>query len=83
MNEITHFIDKDGNVVINATWDSNTYGAVLMPRIKGGIPHIKKSSIITNGLDNYKEFKERVISSITTQKGKFNETPLVVEDDEK
>lgn len=82
MNEITHMIDKDGNVVINATWDNNTYGAVLLPRIKGEIPHIKKSSINTKGLDNPKEFKERIISDITTQKGKYNEMPLVVEDDE-
>ena len=47
MNKITHMIDKDGYVVIEATWDNNTFGAVLMPKIKGGIPYIKKSSINT------------------------------------
>ncbi len=83
MNKITHMIDKDGYVVIEATWDNNTFGAVLMPKIKGGIPYIKKSSINTEGVDNPKEFKERIISAITTQWGKHGETPLVVEDDEK
>lgn len=82
MNEITHMIDKDGNVVINATWDNKTFGAVLVPNVKGGIPHIKKSSINTWGFDNSKEFKERIISTITTQWGKYGESPLVVEDNE-
>lgn len=75
-------IDKDGNVVINVTWDNNTYGAVLKPRIIGGVPYIKSSSIITTGLDNPQEVKEKIISVISTQRGKYNETPLVVEDDE-
>lgn len=83
MNETTHMIDKDGNVVINATWDNSTFGAVLVPNEKDGIQHIKKSSICTIGLDNPEEFKERIISAITTQWGKHNEAPLVVEDDEK
>ena len=83
MNAINHMIDKDGNVVIDATWDNNTYGAVLNPRLIGGVPHIKSSSIITNGLDTPKELKEKIISVITTQRGKYNETPLVVENDEK
>lgn len=83
MNVINHMIDKDGNVVINATWDNNTFGAVLVPNVKGDIPHIKKSSINTKGFDNPKEFKERIISAITTQWGKHGESPLVVEDDEK
>ena len=80
---ITHMIDKDGNVVIDATFGNNTFGAVLLPNVKGGIPHIKKSSINTEGVDNPKEFKERIISAITTQWGKYGEAPLVVEDDEK
>lgn len=83
MNKITHMVDKDGKVVIDATWDNNTFGAVLVPNVKGDIPHIKKSSINTKGVDNSKEFKERIISVITTQWGKNGETPLVVEDDEK
>lgn len=83
MNEITHMIDKDGNVVINATWDNNTFGAVLVPNVKGDLPHIKKSSINTWGIEKPKEFKERIISAITTQWGKHNEAPIVVEDDEK
>lgn len=82
MNKITHMIDKDGYVVIEATWDNNTFGAVLVPTVKGDIPHIKKSSINTKGVDKPKEFKERIISAITTQWGKHGEAPLVVEDDE-
>ena len=76
-------IDKDGNVVINATLDNNTYGAVLRPRLIGGVPYIKSSSIITNGLDTPHDLKEKIISVITTQRGKYNEIPLIVEDDEK
>ena len=83
MNKITHMIDKDDNVVIDATWDNITFGAVLVPTVKGNIPHIKKSSINTIGVDKPKEFKERIISAITTQWGKYGESPLVVEDDEK
>lgn len=76
-------IDKDGNVVIDATWNNNTFGAVLVPTVKGDIPHIKKSSINTERVDDPIEFKERIISVITTQWGKHGEAPLVVEDDEK
>ena len=83
MNKITHMIDKDGKVVIDARWDNNTFGAVLVPTVKGDIPHIKKSSINTERVDNSKEFKERIISTITTQWGKYGEAPLIVEDDEK
>lgn len=81
MNKITHMIDKDGNVVIDALWDGNTYGAVLNPsRTIGGITYIKKSSIDTFGLDNPEEKKDEIVKSITTQRGKYNEAPLVVEE---
>ncbi len=82
MMEISHYIDKDGNIVINASWDGNSFGAVLIPsRIIGGVSYIKRSCINTIGLDNPKVKKEDVISAITSQRGKYNETPLVVEDD--
>ena len=46
MMEISHYIDKDGNVVINASWDGNSFGAVLIPsRIIGGVSYIKRSCI--------------------------------------
>lgn len=82
MNKITHMIDKEGNVVIEAMWDVNTYVAVLVPHIIGDKYHIKKSWIDTFGLDDSKGKKENIISAITTQKGKHNEAPLVVEEDE-
>ncbi len=82
MNKITHMINKDGNVVIEAVWDVNTYVAVLVPYIIGDKYHIKKSWIDTFGLDDSKGMKEIIISAITTQKGIHNEAPLVVENDE-
>ena len=81
MDEITHMIDENGNVVIEATWNNNTYVAVLEPNIKGGIPHLKNSSINTAGTHNPEEFKGRIVSAITTQRGKHKEVPLVVEND--
>ena len=82
MNEISHMINKDGNVVIEAFWDGNSYGAVLIPsHIIGGFAYIKKSWIDTFGLDDSKVKKEEIIDAITTQRGKYNENPLIVEDD--
>lgn len=46
--EISHYIDKDGNVVINASWNSITYGAVLIPKIIDGKAYIKKNEINLN-----------------------------------
>ena len=75
-------IDKEGNVVIEALWEGNSYGAVLIPsRVIGGISYIKKSCINTYGLDDSESKKEDIILAITTQKGKYNEAPLVVEDE--
>ena len=52
MKEITHTINKDGNVMIEVSWDGNSYGAVLIPsRIIEGVTYIKKSWIDTFGLD--------------------------------
>lgn len=81
MNSITHTIDKDGNVVIEATWDNNTYGAVIVPRIIDGIAHIPQSLIDTNGLSYPEEMKKKIISFVTTQRGKNKEAPIVVDDD--
>lgn len=83
MNSITHSINMDGNLIIDATWDNNTYGAVIVPRVINGIVYIKSSSINTLGCDNPLDMKERIISFVTTQKGKKNEAPIIVEDDEK
>lgn len=79
MNKITHYIDKEGNVVIDATIDNNTFGIVLKPRILDGIAHIKRQNIDTRGLDNPEDIKNLIISTITTQRGKYNEVPLIVE----
>lgn len=81
MNEITHMVDKDGNVVIEALWDVNSYCAVLIPRVIGGRPYIKKSWINTCGLDDSIVKKEEILDAITTQRGKYGENPLMVEDD--
>lgn len=80
MNSITHTIDKDGNVVIEATLENNTYGAVIVPRISGGIAHIPQSLIDTNGLSYPEEMKKRIITFITTQRGKNNEAPIIVDE---
>ena len=73
-------IDRDGNVVIEAIWDNNTFGAVITPRLVGGKSYIPKSSICTSGLDNSEELKEKIISFITNHRGKNNEAPIVVEE---
>lgn len=80
MEYIAHMIDKDGNVVIDAIWNNNTYGAVIAPHVIGGISFIPNSSINTKGLDNPEEMKEKIISYITTHRGKNNEAPIVVEE---
>lgn len=82
MNKITHMTNEDWNVVIEAMWDVNTYVAVFVPYIIGDKYHIKKSRKDTFGLDDSKGMKEIIISAITTQKGKHNEAPLVVDNDE-
>ena len=82
MKEIIHMIDKDGRLIINALWEGNSYGVVLIPRFVGGIPHIKSSRIDTFGLDDPKHKKEEIITAIQTKRGKYNEVPVVVEIDE-
>lgn len=78
--EISHYIDKDGNVVINASWNSITYGAVLIPKIIDGKAYIKKNEINTDGIDYSKELKDAIVSFITTNRGKNKEMPIIVED---
>lgn len=82
MKEINHMVDKDGKLIISASWDGNSYGVVLIPRIVGGIPYIKSSCIDTFGLDDSKHKKEEIISAIQTKRGKYNEASVVVENDE-
>lgn len=79
MNKISHFLDKDNNVVVEATIDCNTYAAVIRPRIISGKAYIPASSIDTQGLENQEEIKEIIISYITSQRGKYNEEPIAVE----
>ncbi len=79
MNSIKHYLDINGNVVIEATVDNNTYAAVIIPRIIAGKSYIPESSINTTGCDNAGDLKNRIISYVTTQRGKNNEQPLVVE----
>lgn len=79
-NRITHHIDPDGNIVIDALLDNNTYGAVINPRIINGRAYIRRDSIDTQGLDNPQKMKEIILSSITTQRGLYNEDPIIVED---
>ena len=81
MTEITHMINRDGNVVIDASWDGNSYEVVLIPRFVGGIPHIQSSWIDTFGLDNPKDKKEEIITAIQTKRGKNKEASVVVEND--
>lgn len=79
-NRITHHIDTEGNIVIDALLENNTYGAVIKPRIVNGRTYIQKNSIVTQGLDNPQMMKEIIISSISTQRGLHNEAPIIVED---
>ena len=78
--EISHYIDKDGNVVIDASRNHITYGAVLTPKTIGGRVYIKKSDINTNGVDYPKDLKDAIVSYITTNRGKNKEMPIIVED---
>lgn len=79
MNNISHMKDENDNVIIEATIDSNTYAAVLIPKIINGISYIKESSINTTGCDNPQSIKREIIDYITTNRGKQNEAPIVVE----
>lgn len=81
MNEISHKINKDGDVEINATINNNTYAAVIISCVIEGKAYIKKDSIDTYRLDNEQETKEKIVTDITSQGGKYNETLLMVEDD--
>ena len=79
MNDIVYFLNNDGNVVIEATFNNVTYAVVITPRIIAGKAYIAASSIDTTGCDNPNDIKMSIISHITTQRGKNNEAPLVVE----
>ena len=79
MYEITHMIDKDGDVVVNATWENHSYGAQLEPRYQVEYNTLKVVQLLqtdSTGLKNSK--KNNLISS---QRSKYNEVPIVTEDD--
>lgn len=80
MDIIIHKINEDRNLVITANGDGYSYGAVLKPTFIFGVPHIKRNSINTAGIDNPDEVKERIICAITTQRGINKEVPVVVDD---
>ena len=79
MNKITHFVNNEGNVVIEAVIGNVTYVAVIIPRIIAGQSYIPESSIDTTGCDNPDDIKNDIISFVTTHRGKYNELPLIVE----
>lgn len=82
MNEISHYKDEDGNVVIDATIDNNTYGGILTPqRVIDGKSYLKKSQIDTDGLDSSKDIQDQIVSYVSTHRGKNKENPLVIEND--
>ena len=81
MNEISHYIDEEGKVVIDATIDNNTYRGVLVPKTIGGKAYLKKSDINTDGFDNKKDIQDQIASYVSTHRGKYKENPLVIEDD--
>ena len=81
MNEISHFKDEDGNVVIDATIDNNTYRGILTPRVIDGRSFFKKSQINTDRLDRSKDIQDKIVSYVSTHRGRNKENPLVIEND--
>ena len=77
---VTHYVDNERHLVINASGPSFSYGAVLSPIFKDGIPHIRMEDIDTKGIDDSKEVKAAIIRAITTQRGKYGENPVFVND---
>lgn len=82
MNEISHFIDEEGKVVIDAIINNNTYRGIMIPKkIIDGRVYIKKSDINTNGFDNSKAIQDQIASFVSTHRGTHKENPLLIEDD--
>ena len=81
MNEISHYKDENGYVVIDATIDNNTYRGILTPRVIDGRSYLKKSQINTDGLDNSKAIQDQIVSYLSTHRGENRENPLVIEND--
>ena len=79
MEKITHKVDKKGNVVIEATGDTFSYEAILIPKVENGMTCIPKSSIDTCGIDNSQLLKDEILDSIQKDKGVNGESPLIVE----
>ena len=75
MNEISHFKDEDGNVVIDATIDNSTYRCILTPRVIDGRLYLK------NRLDRSKDIQDKIVSYVSTHRGRNKENPLVIEND--
>ena len=78
--KVTHYVDNEKHLVINASGPSFSYGAVLSPNFKDGIPHIKMEDVDTIGIEDSKEVKVAIIQAITTQRGKYGEEPVIIED---
>ena len=78
--KVTHFVDSERHLAINASGPSFSYGAVLSPSFKDGIPHIKVEDIDTKGIDDSKEVQAAILQAISTQRGKYNEVPVKVDD---
>lgn len=80
--KVTHFVDNERHLVINASGPSFLYGAVLSPIFKDGMPHIRMEDIDTKGIDDSKEVKAVIIQAISTQRGKYGEGPVIVDDED-
>ena len=78
--EVTHYIDNERHLVINASGPSFSYGAILSPIFEDGIPHIKMEDIDAKGIDDSKEVKAAILQAISTQRGKFKEESVIVDD---
>jgi hypothetical protein len=78
--KVTHFVDNERHLVINASGPSFSYGAVLLPNFKDGIPHIKIEDIDTKGIDDSKKVQTAILQAISTQRGKYNEESVKVDD---
>ena len=79
MEKITHKVDKKGNVVIEATGDTFSYEAILIPKVENGMTCIPKSSIDTCGIDNSTIVRDEIIETIQRIKDVDGENPLVVD----
>lgn len=64
MEQVTHKVDKEGSVVIEAIGELHSYEAVLNPKSVVGKIHISQSSINTYGIEDSIIVKDELIDSI-------------------